>query len=273
MRKFSLLFLLIPLFSLSQNRSADIDSVRFYSKELYRLRKQADDSLKASIAYREALAGIERHRRKSNNYAGFVLFSGIVHSNFTTLNQSLVQNGFTPLNSICPQFGVGISSKSDETIFDFYFMVGSGTKESKKGEEKISFSLLNAFQMDIGFDLLKSKTISFYPFVGLSFRETTLNYDKPVQLNTNFTSISNMVINDQSVVLNSGRLGYQAGLGFDVILGENKKHTTNKVLFVKGGTNRPVWKDKYSFHGLNYDPHIKSGDWVISFGIKFGNKN
>ena len=46
-----------------------------------------------------------------------------------------------------------------------------------------------------------------------------------------------------------------------------------KVLFLKGGTNRSVGKERYPFHGLIYDPHIRSSDWVVSFGLKFGNKN
>jgi hypothetical protein len=273
MKKLSFLILLLPLFSLSQNNNSNPDSVRFYSRELNKLRRQADDSLRASVAYQQALAGIKRHRRKSNDYAGFVFLSGIVHSDFTSFNQSLSQSGFSRMKALSSQFGFGTSTKSGSTILDFYFFAGALDTKSNKGDEKILFNSGNLLQFDLGFDLLRSKIISLYPFVGLSLKETSLTYKKPIQLNTSFTNISNLVVNDQSVELNSTRLGYQAGLGFDIVLGENKKHTTNKVLFIKGGTNRSVGKERYSFHGLKYDPHIKSGDWVVSFGIKFGNKN
>lgn len=268
-----LAIVLLPLLGLSQDETPLHDSLAYYQRELYRLRKQADDSLKASAAWQQALTGIERHRRKSNDYGGFVLFSGVMHTNAEKFNQSITQSGFTPMGAYSPQFGVGVSFRIDRTIFDLYFISGAGDTKSTRGDETISAYVINGFEMDWGYNVFRTGAVALYPYLGFSYRSSGLDYHKPVVVNPAFTSIADMIVNDQTVELLSNRLGYQAGLGFDIVIAENKKQTSNKILFIKAGVNRPVWEDRYSSNGLTYKPGIKQGDWVITAGIKFGNKN
>ena len=99
-----------------------------------------------------------------------------------------------------------------------------------------------------------------------------LSYSKPTQSNPNFTDISNLIINDQSVSVHSGRIGYHAGMGFDLLLGEGRYKTAKNILFVKAGVNRPIGGEKFDSDDIDYNPQIKSGEWVINFGIKLGGK-
>jgi hypothetical protein len=99
-----------------------------------------------------------------------------------------------------------------------------------------------------------------------------VSYTKPREINANFTNITDFVLNERSISFSSTRIGYDAGLGFDFVLGENRQKTTKKILFLKGGTNRPIGGEKFKDGGARYDPKIKSGEWAIMLGLKFGNK-
>jgi hypothetical protein len=79
------------------------------------------------------------------------------------------------------------------------------------------------------------------------------------------------MLNNRNVETSSFRIGYQAGIGMDLVVLENKKHTTNKVLFVKGGVARPIGKDRYKAHSETVNSDIRHGIWDLTFGIKFGN--
>jgi hypothetical protein len=115
--------------------------------------------------------------------------------------------------------------------------------------------------------------VSLYPFAGISFRGSELRYSAPTQTNPNFTNISNVVISEPRAYGSSSRLGYQAGLGFDLKLGGNKSQTYKTILFIKGGTNQPFKKDTYKIEGYRYDPGIRQADWLVTVGLKLATKH
>jgi hypothetical protein len=271
-RQTLLLFLLLPSMVFAQIDERHIhDSLFYYQRETGRMLRQAQDSVRNGSQYRTYQEAIKRLGGKSQNYAGFVLFSGVQHTNFTDFNASIQQDGFEPMNSTTGLAGFGVSTKSQDIMLDMYFVVASFNTTSSNGEESITMNLTNVLQFDLGYDLIKSRPISLYPFVGISMRISTLDYNYPAQLDPNYTNISNLIINDRSAESSSVRLGYQFGLGLDLLISTSKKTGFGKYLFVKAGTNRPVWRDKYKIHDVKYDPDIKQGDWVISFGLKFAN--
>ena len=247
------------------------DSLFYYQRESGRLMRQVQDSLRNSEYYKTLQQNIARLRGKSQDFAGLVLVSGIQHTNFSDFNKSIVQDGFPEMDPISWQLGFGISSKTENIMLDMYFGVGGFETTSSKVEESITASFSNFFQFDLGYDLAPSRTINLYPYLGISFRISSLEYETPAQINPNYTNISNLLINDRSISASSSMLGYQAGLGLDFMLSHNDKRGTGHYFFIKAGVNRPVWADKYKMHDIKYDPNIKQGDWLISFGIKFAN--
>jgi hypothetical protein len=230
------------------------------------------DSVKNSEQYISLYKQLQHHRSRSNNYTGMSLFADIVHSDYDRFNESIAPGGFPAFNPISYRIGFGISSKHDRLMSDFYFGVLGINSRSKKGEEKITTSLSNLLQYDFGIDLLKSSVLSLYPYAGLSLRMSSLKYKKPAQTNPGYTNITNMVINDQNVSTSSLRLGYQAGLGLDVAIYNRPGEMSKTMLFIKAGTNGPVWRDAYEINNIKYKPGIRHGDWMITVGIKFGAK-
>lgn len=248
------------------------DSVEYYQRQLNMLWKNTFDSLKNSDQYNQILSNLKRFTKKSQNYVGFSVFGDVIHSDYRKFNESIGQNGFTPLNSTMYRIGFGMSNKRNRTIKDFYFGIVGFNNKSKKEGEAIKTSLSNLFQFDFGYDLIRSRVLDIYPFMGLSIRFSNLNYSKSKQTNSSYTNITNIITNNQDVVSSSARIGYQAGLGVDVIVKNRKDESGFTTLFAKIGVNRPIGIDKYKIEGIKYSPGIKQGILVISFGIKFLNK-
>ncbi len=268
MQKCLLLLSGLFLFLISSGQSQD--SLLYYDTELAKLRRKSDSALRDSEAYRVATAGRYRHIKSSKDYGGVALLSGIMHSDYKVFNQQIAQDGFKSLPAISPMIGFGISVSSDRTVFDWYFVHGTLGGESKKGEERVHSSLFNVLRMDFGYKVVSSRIFHLYPYLGMAYREANISYSKPTEINPGFTSISNILINSNSISMSSSRIGIQAGLGIDILLKDHQYH--NIMLFIKPGINKPLWKDKYKYKDIPYDPKIKHGDWQVSFGVKFGNK-
>ena len=167
------------------------------------------------------------------------------------------------------RFGLGVSNKTDRTLFDIYFFTLGFEHLSVKGDESIGSSLSNFLQFNIGYDVLATKALRFYIFSGLSGRVSSINYSKKSLTNSSFTNITNIVVNKVDVRTSSLRLGYQIGIGFDILLAERRNKSGATYLFTKFGSNRPVWADKYKIEGFEYNPGIKQGDWLLTIGFKF----
>lgn len=270
-----LLALVIPFISEAQSRrkKQGTDSLSYYSGELGRLARANRDSFHKSEPYVAATAGYKRHLRHSNDYSSFTLFFDVFGSDYGQLNNMLAVDGFPALNETGGRIGFGTSHKVNRGIVDINFIVAGLSNKSEKGNEKVSTSFSNVFQFDLGYDLLNSKIASLYPYAGLALRISTLKYvEKGVQ-NPNYTSLADMVIGGKEISMESTRIGYQLGVGFDIKLWQDKDGFTRNMLFIKAGMNRPMWKDKFSIGELpNYNAGIKQGQWIITVGFKFGTK-
>jgi hypothetical protein len=253
-----------------------MDSARYYRWELVRIRRASDSAMRHSEEWLTAQQGLERAEGKrgvGGDYAGFVLFGGVMNARLDAFRQTLTDAGFTPMNDNAFKFGVGISTRSNNTIVDFYFLSGTAEYRATRGDEKVGVAIASALHLDIGVNLLPSRRVAFYPYAGLSWRIVGLHYEAPAVMNEAYRNVSELVVNERSFQTGSGRIGYQAGLGFDLLLGENRKHSTNKVFFVKGGLDRPFGADRFRYGGINIANAPQLGTWEVYAGIKFGNKN
>lgn len=273
MRTMLVLFIVMSGFVSNAQSSKPIssrDSLRYYRTEQRKLWILTNDSLRRTEAYQSLTTKIDLLESKSKNYNSTVLFGEILHANFKSFNESIAQSGFEAMNPLSFRFGLGSSIKSNRNIFDIYFFVVGLNHSSKNGNAQIKSALANAFQIDYGYDFIHSKRVSLYPYIGLSIRSSTLEYSNDVQTNPNFTNISNIVINDPKVQATSTRLGYQAGVGLDLVVAHDKvKGKPAVILFSKSGTNQTFSEDKFKIAGINYKPGIKHGDWLVSLGFKF----
>lgn len=266
-----LIIILLPAITFAQSKTTkEIDSIVYYQKQINLMWRSQRDSLINSAKYKLAKENIDRIRSNSENYGSFVIFTDILHSNLTSFNTSIKQSGFTEMQPISYRLGFGASSKNGNTMFDFYFVTAGFNSKATKGEETIKLSLSNFFQFDLGYAIIHSKSFNLYPYAGLSLRMSTLDYKKPIQVNNSYTNISNIIVNNQSIVSSSTKVGYQLGLGLDVLVSKNNTES-GTYLFTKIGINESIGKNKYSIAGIDYQPDIKQGDWLVSIGFKFAN--
>jgi hypothetical protein len=275
MKAIFLILILVPFLANSQSNKkiSKVDSTEYYQKELRKLWHQNSDSLIKSEKYLSLRSNLVKAIQKRNDYTGLVLFADVAHSDYRTFNSTLSQNGFSELNPTAIRLGLGISHKRGNAMYDMYFgTLGFGNK-STKNNEKITTSFSNLLEIDFGIDILNVERICFYPYGGLSLRFSELKYHRSGQANSNYTFLSNMRTDENTVKLESVRLGYQYGIGFDYAVAYNRERTFKTIFFIKGGVNKPFKIDSYKSKGIDdFKPEIKQGDWLISVGIKFGNK-
>lgn len=268
-----LLALAIPFISEAQTKN-ETDSLQYYQNELGQLWRANRDSFVRTEAYQSATAGYKRHIKMSNDYAAFTIFFDVYGADYSQLNAMLAADGFPALNETGGRIGFGSSHKVGRIMIDLNLLVAGLSNKSEKGNEKISTSFSNVLHFDLGYDLLKSRVVSLYPYGGLALRISTLKYTEKGVHNPNYTSIADMVIGGKEVSMESTRIGYQLGIGFDFTIWQNKEKTTRNMLFIKAGMNRPLWKDKFSIGELpNYNAGIKQGQWIITAGFKFATRN
>jgi hypothetical protein len=256
------------LLSSSLLAQAPVDSGRYYQKQLAELHKAAHDSLYATATYRQLNSAYQSYQRRSTNYFSLMLVGEIMHNRYAAFNQSLALSGFPAMNPLMYRIGIGYSARTGNAHFDFLFGLAGIPNRSRKGDETVRASVTNVLQFDIGYSTLRGKGFSLYPFAGLSLRNSMLQYQRKGTGNASFTNITDISTNSQEITTNSNRLGYQAGLGLDILVGRNDQKLTRTIFFIKGGVNKPVWKDRYKVNGIAYQPNIDHGDWTLSTGLK-----
>jgi hypothetical protein len=248
------------------------DSLSYYQNQVSAMRRAAYDSVSKQDAYQSALLNIARLKTKSKDYAAFSLFGEFCHANYNTFNNSIFQSGFPALKPWLPRIGFGFSSKKGRRMFDFaYGIIGLGSRV-KKDKEKISANFSSLFQFEWGYSIVNADNFNLYPYAGFSLRQSTLVYDKPILANNNATNITGFIQNNTAVTLNSGQLGYQAGIAMECNIGSTEDNAAGTLLFVKAGVSNAFTKEKYCFGGIKYVPEIRQGDWLVSLGFKFFGK-
>ncbi len=269
------IFILFPFLAAAQNEKKEVtDSAVYFSAEMGRLWREHVDSFYRTEAYINAQQGYLRHLKKSKNYVAFVLFGDVFHSDYSKFNEMIARDGFKPINEIGGRLGFGTSIKEGRAIFDLYYIVAGLNNKSKKDLEEIKTSFTSLMHLDIGYDLMNKNWLSIYPFGGLSMRISNIQYEKKATWDPNYTSIVNLLSDKKEVRLSSVRAGFQLGLGFDFSLFRNAEGTAKRIFFVKAGINRPLWKERYNFGDApSYEPNLRQGNWIITFGFKFANKS
>lgn len=273
MRSTLLLLFIFPLVIYGQDQ---IDSSAFFKEKMVEIDQKGKryfDSLWKTPEYLEAHAGMLRHRKHSKDYTSFTLLGELTHSDFKKFNESIAASGFGPLNEYGSRFSMGFTWKERNHLIDFTVFDMGFWHKSKKGDETIKSSFTNFLQLSYGYALVSSGKTNIYPYGGISFRNSDLRYDAPEDINPSFTNPTNLVQNNRSSYLNSAKLGYEAGLGFDFLLHENRYGTAGTMLCLKLATNGAIGKERYKDNHVNYDPGIRHGDWLVALGFKFFGRN
>lgn len=263
--KNSTLLPLVLFLCYSSSSQDKTDSTRYYRKELQRLEKAYEDSFTNSPKTKVLSEKLKYAEWSSDNYSGMVYFTQIGSANYDVLNADNSTDGFGPISGPMISIGLGFSLKKKRVILDIN-VAGTLTKKTTKGEEFVKTSVSPILQLDIGYDLMKKKTINIYPYVGLGLRSSYLEYQAPAQTNPSPTSISNLIANNRSVKERETEFGYQAGVGFEYVFLTNKG--PDIPIFLKVGTNRAFKRKTFEMEGVNYDPKLQYGNWIITLGFK-----
>lgn len=268
MRHFLLCMLLLPLASVAQKRSEPFDSALYYRQQLYQLERRVMDSMRVSPEYLHLADRVRNTEGLSPDFTAVTFFVDVAGADYDALNASIEQSGFKRFPNTAVRLGYGVGYQFDRIVFDMaFFAIGLRNHALKTGE-KISTAFSGFFQTDLGYDLLPAKWINLYPYAGLSYRTSLLTYKKAVQFNNSFTDVTNIVVSSQNVRERSNKVGYQAGLGLDVVVSERRNQGWGVMLFVKAGTARTFGKELYNIEGVEYKPGIQYGNWITTFGLK-----
>ncbi len=251
----------------AQTKKSQSDSLLYYQKQLRNITKEYLDSLKHQSNYITAKSNVIRLLRSSDDYFAFTISFGLASANFDKLNADNSLTGFSEVSGLTPSFSYGFSTKRNRRIVNFTMIGLSTFKKSTRSNETIKTSFSTFLQLEFGYDLLTSNKINLYPYAGLGFKNTSLEYNGPITSNPSYTNISNMIQNSTSTKDNIVELGYQVGLGIEVQV-TNRSPLGGVFLFAKGGTNQPFSRKSFDFGGTKYDPKLNYGALDISLGIK-----
>ena len=263
--KLSTLLFSLALFCTSSYCQDKADSTQFYRNELRRLKIAYEDSFRNSPETKELSEKLKYAELASDNYSGMVFFGQLGSANYDILNADNSTDGFGPISGPMISLGLGFSLKKKRAILDIG-VAATVYKKTTKGEEFVKTSVSPLLQLDIGYDLVKKRTINIYPYAGLGLRSSYLEYKAPAQTNPSPTSISNLIANNRSVKERESEFGYQAGIGFEYNI--LTKNGPDIPIFLKAGTNRAFKRKTFEMEGVNYDPKLQYGNWTITLGIK-----
>ena len=254
--KISTLLFSSALFCFSSYGQNKADSTQFYRNELKRLKNAYEDSFRNSPKAKELSEKLKYAEWASDNYLGMVYFIQVGSANYDKFNADNSTDGFSSISGPMISFGLGFSLKKRRGIFDIS-LAGTVNKSTPKSKEVIKTSVSPLLQLEIGYDLVKKKTLNIYPYVGLGLRSSFLEYKAPAQTNPSPTSISTIIANNRSAKERESEFGYQAGVGFEY-----------NILYLKLGTNRAFKRKAFEIEGVTYDPNLQYGNWIITVGFK-----
>ncbi len=283
MRLLILLMLLLPVAMYAQRypqphpptTKKKVDSIDYYDVRMRSMEKFADsirtqllDSVRQTTAYKELQAKRNTLIQRSDRYFSFNFFGEAAGADFDKLNSTLVPKGFSKMSNGIFRLGIGVTYKEKALLFDIGYVIGGFSEVAKRGDDKVKASFSSFLQVDVGYDFFKSPGFNLYPYAGLALRMSKLQYSTSSQTNNTYTDITDIVDNNRSVSDNIYRLGYQAGIGFEISLLKDAGKNNGEMLFVKLGTNGIVGKERYKMQGVSYDPGIRYGKWIVTVGCK-----
>lgn len=246
------------------------DSLQYYNSRLTRLYNRVWDSLKLDDSARYYRQQIKRAHERSKRYTAVSIFGGLEGADYSAFNTAIAKDGFPAISGPSVQFGAGYSNQGyNGWMLDLNFLVADFGRTVNNGDASISTGSLETLNIQLGYAVINPPRFTIYPYVGITARFSTLNYDTPDTANSGFNSIASLVQNDRSVHGTSANLGYQAGLGADWIVYYNEKTRGGIILFGKIGTDHTFNDVTYLISNVTYDPGIHYGDWVAQVGVKF----
>lgn len=274
MRILVLLLFAFPFLGYAQDyhdyyKEKQVDSVQYYQQQLRSMQRQVADSLRQSEAYQAAVQGLKRHQVRSDNYSAFTLYAEALSADYSAFNNQLHTAGFSSLSGPLYRFGIGFTSKQNRTVLDLIFLVPGFGKKAKKGDESLTTTVQNFFQINLGYDIVKAQRFNVFPYVGISARDAMLTYKKPAPEITNPTTFLDHLQGDKYTSASSVKVGYEAGIGMDLQIAGNQPNTGGTMLFARIGTSGPIGKEKYKTDHSSFDPGIKYGQLAVALGFKF----
>ena len=247
------------------------DSVKYYNAQLGKYYRRIWDSIYHTDSALYYWKQMKRVKDRSKSYTAFMLFTDVLSTDFSTLNAAIAKDGFGPMgNAPYWRVGLGLSHKGyNGIVFDFNYIILGFNRVAHNGNEKITANVSELLGFQLGYAVVNCRKFTLYPYAGLDIRLATLSYDKPAVVNPVFNSIAGIVQNDQSVSGGNTHLSYQAGLGIDWVIHENKKTHGGTMLFGKFVTTGIFGDETYSIDGEDLKTGIKYGVWAAQLGFKF----
>ena len=252
----------------AQYKPVEHDSIKIYEHEILKLNRKYQDSLHQNAQYKTLTKRLATLKAYSDNYSAFVIYSTVYTADFSKFNLQNTANHFSSITSPLFGLGYGFSSKKNRRLFDFNITAFGLNKTSSNGNEKIKTSLNTYFQLEWGYDFIKSNVLNIYPYAGFGLRSTMLKYDSQVYTNSSFSSVTDIIQNNKSFNVSTTELSYQAGIGIEAVLSKNS-NPGGIIFFIKGGTNGAFKKRSFNIEGVNYDPGFKYGELTGILGFKF----
>jgi hypothetical protein len=246
------------------------DSLQYYNQQLSRLYRRVWDSLDQNDSARYYRRQIRSARARARDYVAFTFFGGVEHANYNTFNAAIAKDGFVPIRGQLIQFGGGASFRGySGIIIDLNYVVAGLGSSTYNGAASIRTSSIETLNLQIGYAVINTGRFSFYPYVGIANRFSTLDYSTPDTANPNYTSIASLVQGGKSVSTTSDVFCYQAGVGVDWIIHQVNNYRSGTILFAKFGTDGVFGNETYPIANVTYDPGIRYGAWVAQLGFKF----
>jgi hypothetical protein len=161
--------------------------------------------------------------------------------------------------------------KRKANIIDFNFLNTTIPNKAINSitNQEISLTTFELVQLQYGYAIVNTKSITVYPFAGIGFRNSQITLKNKQLINASGTNISNYVITPTRVFSTSMKASYQLGLGIDIKLGDNKQGDKTTFLFAKVGINNTIGDENFKMDDFKYNPNVKLSMLQASLGLKF----
>lgn len=271
MKKLQLLIVLIfPVIVFAQHQQ-NTDSTEYYEKQVKNLIIQTIKDLKQSANYQQAQSSLVNYNKKHNNYLAFSIYGSYHKNDIADFNNSIKANGFSEMKDNAAGIGIAMSMKRKANIIDFNFF--NTTIPNKVvnpiTNQEISLTTFEIVQLQYGYAIVNTKSITVYPFAGIGFRNSQITLKNTQLINPSGTNISNYVITPTRVFSTSMKASYQLGLGIDIKLGDNKQGDKTTFLFAKAGINNTIGDENFKIDDFKYNPNVKLSMLQVALGLKF----
>ncbi|MFY7964662.1 MAG: hypothetical protein ACOVO1_07180 [Chitinophagaceae bacterium] len=271
MKKLQLLIALIfPVIAFAQYQQ-NTDSSEYYEKEVKKLIIQAIKDLKQSTKYQEAQSSLVKHNKMHNNYLAFSIYGSYHKNDIVDFNNSIKASGFSEMKNKAAGIGLAMSMKRNASLVDINFlnMTIPNKVVNNTTNQEISLSTFELVQMQYGYAIINTNSITMYPFAGIGLRNSQITLKNQQIINPSGINISNYVVTPQSVFSTSMKVSYQLGLGVDIKLGDNKNGDKTTFLFTKVGINNTIGDEKFKIDDFKYNPNVKLSMLQVLLGLKF----